>query len=88
MVLLTRLFHQAQLALLHSTDLYLVYLHSCLFSFASRQGDVVTLRKQMRAYSLMCQRYLNSISTAVKEQVQSADTAVLPALIRQCSWLV
>uniref|UniRef100_A0A3P8WXA9 Cohesin subunit SA n=1 Tax=Cynoglossus semilaevis TaxID=244447 RepID=A0A3P8WXA9_CYNSE len=28
----------------------------------------LTLRKQMRAYSLMCQRYLNSISTAVKEQ--------------------
>lgn len=30
---------------------------------------MVNLRKQMRAFSLMCQRYLNSINTAVKEQV-------------------
>lgn len=30
---------------------------------------MVTLRKQMRAFCLMCQRYLNSINTAVKEQV-------------------
>uniref|UniRef100_A0A673B776 Stromal antigen 2a n=1 Tax=Sphaeramia orbicularis TaxID=375764 RepID=A0A673B776_9TELE len=35
---------------------------------ASTQGDMVTLRKQMRAFCLMCQRYLNSINTAVKEQ--------------------
>ncbi|KAM8835623.1 cohesin subunit SA-2-like [Synchiropus picturatus] len=35
---------------------------------ASLKGDVVTLRKQMRAFCLMCQRYLNSVSTAVKEQ--------------------
>uniref|UniRef100_A0A665X072 Cohesin subunit SA n=1 Tax=Echeneis naucrates TaxID=173247 RepID=A0A665X072_ECHNA len=35
---------------------------------SSLQGDMVTLRKQMRAFSLMCQRYLNSINTAVKEQ--------------------
>uniref|UniRef100_A0A4W6FRR8 Cohesin subunit SA n=1 Tax=Lates calcarifer TaxID=8187 RepID=A0A4W6FRR8_LATCA len=34
----------------------------------SLKGDMVTLRKQMRAFSLMCQRYLNSINTAVKEQ--------------------
>uniref|UniRef100_A0A673B855 Cohesin subunit SA n=1 Tax=Sphaeramia orbicularis TaxID=375764 RepID=A0A673B855_9TELE len=32
------------------------------------KGDMVTLRKQMRAFCLMCQRYLNSINTAVKEQ--------------------
>uniref|UniRef100_A0A8D3CU67 Cohesin subunit SA n=1 Tax=Scophthalmus maximus TaxID=52904 RepID=A0A8D3CU67_SCOMX len=35
---------------------------------SSLKGDMVTLRKQMRAFSLMCQRYLNSINTAVKEQ--------------------
>ncbi|XP_058482762.1 cohesin subunit SA-2a isoform X1 [Solea solea] len=35
---------------------------------SSLKGDTVTLRKQMRAYSLMCQRYLNSVNTAVKEQ--------------------
>uniref|UniRef100_A0A673B8I8 Cohesin subunit SA n=1 Tax=Sphaeramia orbicularis TaxID=375764 RepID=A0A673B8I8_9TELE len=34
----------------------------------SDSGDMVTLRKQMRAFCLMCQRYLNSINTAVKEQ--------------------
>uniref|UniRef100_A0A671YRW1 Cohesin subunit SA n=1 Tax=Sparus aurata TaxID=8175 RepID=A0A671YRW1_SPAAU len=34
----------------------------------SLKGDMVTLRKQMRAFCLMCQRYLNSINTAVKEQ--------------------
>lgn len=34
------------------------------------QGDTVTLRKQMRAFCLMCQRYINSINTAVKEQVR------------------
>ncbi|TNN88658.1 Cohesin subunit SA-2 [Liparis tanakae] len=32
------------------------------------QGDMVTLRKQMRAFCLMCQRYLNSVNNAVKEQ--------------------
>uniref|UniRef100_A0A8C4IN73 Cohesin subunit SA n=1 Tax=Dicentrarchus labrax TaxID=13489 RepID=A0A8C4IN73_DICLA len=35
---------------------------------SSLKGDMVTLRKQMRAFCLMCQRYLNSINTAVKEQ--------------------
>uniref|UniRef100_A0A7N8X6F3 Cohesin subunit SA n=1 Tax=Mastacembelus armatus TaxID=205130 RepID=A0A7N8X6F3_9TELE len=35
---------------------------------SSLKGDVVTLRKQMRAFCLMCQRYLSSINTAVKEQ--------------------
>uniref|UniRef100_A0A4W4FEX3 Cohesin subunit SA n=1 Tax=Electrophorus electricus TaxID=8005 RepID=A0A4W4FEX3_ELEEL len=34
----------------------------------SKKGDLVTLRKQMRAFCLMCQRYLSSLSTAVKEQ--------------------
>lgn len=30
---------------------------------------MVLLRRQVRAFCLMCQRYLNSISTTVKEQV-------------------
>ena len=30
---------------------------------------MVTLRKQMRAFCLMCQRYLTNVNTAVKEQV-------------------
>lgn len=30
---------------------------------------MVTLKKQMRAFCLMCQRYISSINTAVKEQV-------------------
>ncbi|KAF3841219.1 hypothetical protein F7725_007081 [Dissostichus mawsoni] len=34
----------------------------------SIKGDMVTLRKQMRAFCLMCQRYLNGINNAVKEQ--------------------
>lgn len=40
------------------------WLNICFF-----QGDMVTLRKQMRAFCLMCQHYLTSINTAVKEQV-------------------
>uniref|UniRef100_A0A4W5JWT1 Cohesin subunit SA n=1 Tax=Hucho hucho TaxID=62062 RepID=A0A4W5JWT1_9TELE len=32
------------------------------------QGDMVTLRKQMRAFCLMCQSYLTSVNTTVKEQ--------------------
>ncbi|XP_075876525.1 cohesin subunit SA-2-like isoform X1 [Nelusetta ayraudi] len=35
---------------------------------SSPKGDMVTLRKQMRAFCLMCQHYLTSVSTAVKEQ--------------------
>ncbi|XP_056141356.1 cohesin subunit SA-2-like [Lampris incognitus] len=35
---------------------------------SSSKGDMVTLRKQMRAFCLMCQRYLSSVNTAVKEQ--------------------
>lgn len=31
---------------------------------------MVTLRKQMRAFCLMCQRYINTINNAVKEQVR------------------
>ena len=55
--------------------------HFCLFLFFGRsslvfvcvspQEDMVTLRKQMRAFSLMCQRYLTNVNTAVKEQVGS-----------------
>uniref|UniRef100_A0A4W4GF16 Cohesin subunit SA n=1 Tax=Electrophorus electricus TaxID=8005 RepID=A0A4W4GF16_ELEEL len=35
---------------------------------SSKKEDMVTLRKQMRAFCLMCQRYLASVNTAVKEQ--------------------
>uniref|UniRef100_A0A6Q2Y0S5 Cohesin subunit SA n=1 Tax=Esox lucius TaxID=8010 RepID=A0A6Q2Y0S5_ESOLU len=35
---------------------------------SSNKGDMVTLRKQMRAFCLMCQRYLTSVNTTVKEQ--------------------
>lgn len=35
------------------------------------QGDMVNLRKQMRAFCLMCQHYLTNMNTAVKEQVWS-----------------
>lgn len=35
------------------------------------QEDMVTLRKQMRAFCMMCQRYLTNVNTAVKEQVKS-----------------
>ncbi|KAL2095190.1 hypothetical protein ACEWY4_009909 [Coilia grayii] len=34
----------------------------------AKQGDMVNLRKQMRAFCLMCQRYLTTVNTAVKEQ--------------------
>uniref|UniRef100_A0A672JQR5 Cohesin subunit SA n=1 Tax=Salarias fasciatus TaxID=181472 RepID=A0A672JQR5_SALFA len=39
-----------------------------LLSNIAFQGDMVTLRKQMRAFCLMCQRYINTVNTAVKEQ--------------------
>lgn len=42
----------------------------CLF-FRLEQDDLVTLRKQMRAFCMMCQRYLTNVNTAVKEQVMS-----------------
>ncbi|XP_046906414.1 cohesin subunit SA-2a isoform X1 [Hypomesus transpacificus] len=35
---------------------------------SSKKGDMATLRKQMRAFCLMCQRYLTSVNTTVKEQ--------------------
>ncbi|XP_053474299.1 cohesin subunit SA-2a isoform X2 [Ictalurus furcatus] len=35
---------------------------------SSTKADLVTLRKQTRAFCLMCQRYLSSLSMAVKEQ--------------------
>uniref|UniRef100_A0A667ZPK1 Cohesin subunit SA n=1 Tax=Myripristis murdjan TaxID=586833 RepID=A0A667ZPK1_9TELE len=35
---------------------------------SSRKEDLVTLRKQMRAFCMMCQRYLTNVNTAVKEQ--------------------
>jgi len=39
------------------------------FSPPPIQEDMVTLRKQMRAFCMMCQRYLTNVNTAVKEQV-------------------
>uniref|UniRef100_A0A673YE44 Cohesin subunit SA n=1 Tax=Salmo trutta TaxID=8032 RepID=A0A673YE44_SALTR len=35
---------------------------------SSTKADMVTLRKQMRAFCLMCQSYLTSVNTTVKEQ--------------------
>uniref|UniRef100_A0A8C5EMQ4 Cohesin subunit SA n=1 Tax=Gouania willdenowi TaxID=441366 RepID=A0A8C5EMQ4_GOUWI len=35
---------------------------------SSKKDDMVTLRKQMRAFCMMCQRYLTNVNTAVKEQ--------------------
>uniref|UniRef100_A0A3Q0S345 Cohesin subunit SA n=1 Tax=Amphilophus citrinellus TaxID=61819 RepID=A0A3Q0S345_AMPCI len=35
---------------------------------SSRRDDLGTLRKQMRAFCMMCQRYLTNVNTAVKEQ--------------------
>ncbi|XP_030638128.1 cohesin subunit SA-2 [Chanos chanos] len=35
---------------------------------SSKKGDLMTVRKQMRAFCHMCQRYLSSVNTAVKEQ--------------------
>ncbi|KAK7922534.1 hypothetical protein WMY93_009436 [Mugilogobius chulae] len=35
---------------------------------SARKDDLVTLRKQMRAFCMMCQRYLTNVNTAVKEQ--------------------
>ncbi|XP_023686294.1 cohesin subunit SA-2 isoform X1 [Paramormyrops kingsleyae] len=35
---------------------------------SSKKEDMLTLKKQMRAFCLMCQRYLTNVNTAVKEQ--------------------
>uniref|UniRef100_A0A8C9SZ53 STAG2 cohesin complex component n=1 Tax=Scleropages formosus TaxID=113540 RepID=A0A8C9SZ53_SCLFO len=35
---------------------------------SSNKEDMATLRKQMRAFCMLCQRYLSSVNTAVKEQ--------------------
>lgn len=43
-------------------------LKACL-TWLVHQEDMVTLRKQMRAFCMMCQRYLTNVNTAVKEQV-------------------
>lgn len=49
--------------------------------FLLNQDDLVTLRKQMRAFCMMCQRYLTNVNTAVKEQVKSACT---PSATTKC----
>lgn len=43
------------------------------------QSDMINLRKQMRAFCLMCQRYLTSVNTAVKEQVSQTSPLSLSA---------
>lgn len=40
-----------------------------VFVYVLLQEDMVTLRKQMRAFCMMCQRYLTNVNTTVKEQV-------------------
>ena len=58
----------------------------CLsLSSSSAQSDMVNLRKQMRAFCLMCQRYLTSVNTSVKEQV--SQTSVLPATCDLIDWI-
>lgn len=47
----------------------LLVLSCVIMNICSCQGDMVTLRKQMRAFCLMCQHYLTNMNTAVKEQV-------------------
>lgn len=44
-------------------------LQNFVLTFLVIQEDMVTLRKQMRAFCMMCQRYLTNVNTAVKEQV-------------------
>lgn len=44
---------------------------------------MVLLRRQVRAFCMMCQRYLNSISTVVKEQV-SLTCHAKPLYVLSC----
>lgn len=45
--------------------------HAYFLVFSLLQDDLLTLRKQMRAFCMMCQRYLTNVNTAVKEQVKN-----------------
>jgi len=47
------------------------------------QDEMVLLRRQVRAFCLICQSYLNSISTTVKEQVSL--TCHRPRIL-SCIW--
>uniref|UniRef100_A0A8C7YJ15 Cohesin subunit SA n=1 Tax=Oryzias sinensis TaxID=183150 RepID=A0A8C7YJ15_9TELE len=48
---------------------YIILWHLAKVSDGSSvKGDTVTLRKQMKAFCLMCQHFISSINTAVKEQ--------------------
>ncbi|XP_078787390.1 cohesin subunit SA-2a isoform X4 [Oryzias latipes] len=48
---------------------YIILWHLAKVSDGSSvKGDTVTLRKQMSAFCLMCQHFISSINTAVKEQ--------------------
>uniref|UniRef100_A0A673LK86 Cohesin subunit SA n=1 Tax=Sinocyclocheilus rhinocerous TaxID=307959 RepID=A0A673LK86_9TELE len=58
---------------------YVILWHLAKVSEGSAsKDDMVLLRRQVRAFCLMCQRYLNSISTVVKEQ---AFTILCDALL-------
>uniref|UniRef100_A0A672PDQ2 Cohesin subunit SA n=1 Tax=Sinocyclocheilus grahami TaxID=75366 RepID=A0A672PDQ2_SINGR len=58
---------------------YVILWHLAKVSEGSvSKDDMVLLRRQVRAFCLMCQRYLNSISTVVKEQ---AFTILCDALL-------
>lgn len=55
-----------------STDT-IVNIHNIYIFF---QEQLIMLRKQMRAFCQICQRYLTNVNTAVKEQV--IETNFLP----------
>uniref|UniRef100_A0A671KEP8 Cohesin subunit SA n=1 Tax=Sinocyclocheilus anshuiensis TaxID=1608454 RepID=A0A671KEP8_9TELE len=58
---------------------YVILWHLARVSEGSAsKDDMVLLRRQVRAFCMMCQRYLNSISTVVKEQ---AFTILCDALL-------
>uniref|UniRef100_A0A8C1HPS7 Cohesin subunit SA n=1 Tax=Cyprinus carpio carpio TaxID=630221 RepID=A0A8C1HPS7_CYPCA len=58
---------------------YVILWHLAKVSEGSAsKDDMVLLRRQVRAFCMMCQRYLNSISTVVKEQ---AFTILCDALL-------
>lgn len=42
----------------------------------------MSLRKQMRMFCLMCQRYLTNVNTTVKEQVLSCSSYLNPLIFK------
>uniref|UniRef100_A0A4W5NRK1 Cohesin subunit SA n=1 Tax=Hucho hucho TaxID=62062 RepID=A0A4W5NRK1_9TELE len=47
---------------------YVILWHLAKVSEGSHRKELVSLRKQMRMFCLMCQRYLTNVNTTVKEQ--------------------